>query len=61
MTGDRKRDIDITIRNQVSDRLRAIKAPPSWAKMVNEVIELSAVDEKRFLGDSLPVGLKLLD
>jgi hypothetical protein len=29
--------------------------------MVNEVVELSAVDEKRFLGDSLPVGLKLLE
>jgi molecular chaperone DnaK (HSP70) len=60
MTGDRERDIGSAIRNRVMGRLRGVKAPPSWVKMVNEVIELSAVDEKRFLGDSLPVGLKLL-
>jgi hypothetical protein len=61
MTGDRERDIGPTMRNRVIERLRAVKAPPSWVKMVDEVIELSAVDEKRFLGDSLPVGLKLLE
>jgi hypothetical protein len=61
MTGDRERDIGSTMRSRVSERLRAVKAPLSWVKMVNEVIELSAVDEKRFLGDSLPVGLKLLE
>jgi hypothetical protein len=61
MTGDRERDIGSTVRNRVIARLRAIKAPPSWVKMANEVVELSAVDRKRFLGDSLPVGLKLLE
>jgi hypothetical protein len=61
MTGDRERDIGPAMRNQVIERLRAVKAPSSWVKMVNEVVELSAVDEQRFLGDSLPVGLKLLE
>jgi hypothetical protein len=61
MTGDRERDIGSAMRNRVSERLRAVKAPPSWVKMVNDVVELTAVDEKRFLGDSLPVGLKLMD
>ncbi|MGD8907782.1 MAG: Hsp70 family protein [Chromatiales bacterium] len=61
MTGDRERDIGSTIRNQVIEQLRTIKAPPSWVKMVTEVVELSAVDKKRFLGDSLPVGLRLLE
>jgi actin-like ATPase involved in cell morphogenesis len=61
MTGDRERDIGSTIRNRVMERLRAVKAPPSWVEMVNKVVELSATDEKRFLGDSLPVGLKLLE
>jgi hypothetical protein len=61
MTGDRERDIGSTMRNRVIERLHAVKASPSWVKMVNEVVELSVVDEKRFLGDSLPVGLKLLE
>jgi hypothetical protein len=30
-------------------------------KKITEAIELFAVDEKRFLGDSLPAGLKLLE
>jgi molecular chaperone DnaK (HSP70) len=61
MTGDRERDIGSAMRNRVLERLRGVKASPSWVKMVKEVVELSAVDEKRFLGDSLPVGLKLLE
>lgn len=60
MTGDRERDIGASLRDRVIERLVTIKAPPSWLKMVREVIELSAEDEKRLLGDSLPVGLKLL-
>jgi actin-like ATPase involved in cell morphogenesis len=61
MTGDRERDIGASMRNRVIEQLHAFKAPPSWVKMVNEVVELSAIDEKRFFGDSLPVGLKLLE
>jgi molecular chaperone DnaK (HSP70) len=61
MTGDRERDIGSTVRYQVIERLRSVKAAPSWVKMVEKVVEMSAVDEKRFLGDSLPVGLKLLE
>ena len=60
MTGDRERDIGASLRDRVIERLVTIKAPPSWLKMVREVIELSSEDEKRLLGDSLPVGLKLL-
>lgn len=60
MTGDRERDIGKPLRDLVIERLVAIKAPPGWLKMVQEVVELSAEDEKRLLGDSLPVGLKLL-
>jgi molecular chaperone DnaK (HSP70) len=59
-TGDRERDLGDSVREQVIERLFAAKAPSSWLAMVREVIELSAADEKRLLGDSLPVGLKLL-
>lgn len=59
-TGDRGRDLGDSVREQVIERLTAAKAPNSCVTMVREVMELSAADEKRLLGDSLPVGLKLL-
>ncbi|MEN8179011.1 MAG: Hsp70 family protein [Pseudomonadota bacterium] len=59
-TGDRERDLSDVLRRQVIERLTAVKAPASWVAMVREVVELSKSDEKRLLGDSLPVGLKLL-
>ena len=60
-TGDRERDLEQTLRAQVVERLTAVKAPATWVAMVRELVELSAADEKRLLGDSLPVGLKLLN
>jgi hypothetical protein len=60
MTGDRERDLDEGTRNRVIERLTAVKAPSSWVSMVQDVVDLTAADEKRLLGDSLPVGLKLL-
>lgn len=59
-TGDRERDLDDGLRDQVIERLNVAKAPASWVEMVRDVVELSESDEKRLLGDSLPVGLKLL-
>jgi hypothetical protein len=59
-TGDRERDLDDSLRARVIEQLAAAKAPPSWLAMVQEVVELSEADEKRLLGDSLPVGLKLI-
>ena len=59
-TGDRERDLGDSIRERVLERLQASKAPTTWSEMVREVAELSEADEKRLLGDSLPVGLKLL-
>lgn len=59
-TGDRERDIPDALRDQVSQRLAGEKAPPAWQAMVREVVELDAADEKRLLGDSLPVGLRLI-
>jgi molecular chaperone DnaK (HSP70) len=58
-TGDRQRDIDEEVRRRVIERLERAKMPEAWTDMVKEVVELSAKDEARLLGDSLPVGLKL--
>lgn len=58
LTGDRTRDIDSATRNRLIDSLRALNAPPAWARMVAEVTELEAADQARALGDTLPIGLQ---
>ena len=60
MSGDRSRDIDPRLRQQVVEKLRREKAPSSWITMVTEVVELSAEDEQRLFGEALPPGLKLI-
>jgi molecular chaperone DnaK (HSP70) len=58
-TGDRARDVEDGVRVKVLAALSATRAPESWRTMVAEVVQLSAADEARALGDSLPVGLTL--
>lgn len=60
MSGDRARDIDPTLREQVVHKLKQAKAPVSWIKMINEAIELTGDDQKQLLGEALPPGIKLL-
>lgn len=60
MTGDRTRDIDPALREQVLRKLDAARAPASWSAMVVQVVELDQALEKRMLGDALPPGLKLI-
>ncbi|BDT69669.1 chaperone protein HscA [Comamonadaceae bacterium OS-1] len=60
-TGDRARDIPEALRQQVLNRLTAARAAPGWIAMVREVTALDAADTKRVFGESLPVGLKLVD
>jgi hypothetical protein len=59
-TGDRSRDIGEPLREQVAQKLAASGAPPSWAAMVREVVELDQASTTRMFGDALPPGLKLL-
>jgi molecular chaperone DnaK (HSP70) len=60
MTGDRTRDIDPALREQVLRKLESVRAPASWSAMVAQVVELDQAVEKRMLGDALPPGLKLI-
>jgi hypothetical protein len=60
MTGDRWRDLPADIRTRVAQRLESAHAPGNWVAMVREVQELSAADEQRVFGESLPLGLKLV-
>jgi hypothetical protein len=60
-SGDRERDLDPGVREEVIARLEAIKAPPAWAAMIRAPIALNAADQRRWYGDSLPSGLQLID
>jgi hypothetical protein len=58
-TGDRARDLDETIRLEIIRALERTASPPTWLRMVHEVVQLEATDEARALGDTLPPGLRL--
>lgn len=60
MSGDRERDIEESLRQQVLQRLQAAKAPSSWLRLVMEVVELDEADRGRVFGEALPPGLRLL-
>ncbi len=60
VSGDRERDLDQTLRDEVQRRLENIKAPAAWIHMVQEIVELDESDERRMFGEALPAGLKLL-
>jgi len=59
-TGDRTRDIDEDLREQILQRLAAVGAPAGWSALVRDVVELDQESSTRMFGDSLPPGLKLL-
>ncbi len=59
-TGDRARDIDEKLRASLAKRLRSFEGGDRTARLVEEVVELEAREERVALGDSLPAGLRLL-
>ncbi len=58
--GDRARDIDDSIRQQVIEKLQQSKAPTSWVNMVESVHQLDEKEAKQIFGEALPPGLKLI-
>jgi hypothetical protein len=61
VSGDRERDLPDELREAVAARLLALKAPPAWARMVREPVELDAADTGRVFGESIPAGLRLVN
>ena len=60
-SGDRVRDVSDALREQVARRLEQEGKSEAWVRMVREVAQLEEADERRFFGDSIPVGLRLLE
>jgi hypothetical protein len=61
LSGDRERDLPEKLRSRVIQQLRSAKAPASWLRMVEEVVELDEADTGRVFGEALPPGLRLME
>jgi molecular chaperone DnaK (HSP70) len=59
-TGQRALDVDDSHRQSVLRVLRSQSIPGHWVRMVEEVSELEQEEQGQMLGDSLPIGLRLL-
>jgi hypothetical protein len=59
-TGQRALDVDDSHRDKVLAVLRGQNVPEHWVKMVEEVSELAGDEQGQMLGDSLPIGLRLV-
>ena len=59
-TGQRALDVEESRQRSVLTVLRAINVPEHWVRMVEEVSELQREEQGQMLGDSLPIGLRLL-
>jgi molecular chaperone DnaK (HSP70) len=59
-TGQRALDIDDSYRESVLRVLRGQSVPEHWVRMVEEVSELEQEEQGQLFGDSLPIGLRLL-
>ncbi len=59
-TGQRALDLDDGLRESVLAVLRGQQVPRHWLRMVEEVSELESEEQGQLLGDSLPIGLRLV-
>lgn len=57
---DRSLDIEDSLRLQVLDKLKLIKASATWLEMVAEFKQLDEQQEKQVFGEALPPGLRLI-
>lgn len=60
LSGDRVRDLAPGYRERVLQRLAELKAPAAWSRMLTEVVELEAAEQRLSYGEALPPGLRLL-
>ena len=60
ISGDRARDLDEAMRDRVLTRLEALGATEDQLAPIKEYRELAGVQQGIALGDSLPIGLRLV-
>jgi hypothetical protein len=60
VAGDRARDLDDSLRQQVIARLIDLGADLTIVRPVREFHELETAQQGQVLGDALPIGLRLL-
>ena len=61
VAGDRARDLDESLRQEVLARLTELGADETALRPVREYHELETAQQVQALGDSLPIGLRLLE
>jgi hypothetical protein len=59
-TGQRALEVDDSHRQSVLTVLRGLAIPEPWLRMVEEVAEMEQEEQGQMLGDSLPIGLRLV-
>jgi hypothetical protein len=61
LTHDRQRDLDPALRERAAVALSRLRESDLSVKLIREGGELTAAEEGRVFGESLPSGLKLTD
>jgi hypothetical protein len=59
LTGDRNRDIDQTLRNEIIERLEREGCDERLTAPLKEIVEEKSEDQELIFGESLPRGLML--
>ncbi len=60
-TGDRARDVSDRVGREVEKRLATAAATAEQVRAVREVLRVGATERAAFFGDSLPIGLRLVE
>jgi molecular chaperone DnaK (HSP70) len=59
-SGQRALDVDDSHRHSVLMVLRSLDVPEHWVRMVEEITELESEEQSQMFGESLPIGLRLV-
>ena len=60
-TGQRALDLEESLCERVAQKLRPLSIPGSWVRMVLEVVEREADERSQLFGETLPIGLRLVE
>jgi molecular chaperone DnaK (HSP70) len=60
-SGDRARDVDDDLRHRAAAAVESAGALAATVRMLTDVTEVTADEEQRIFGDSLPAGLRLVE